>query len=181
MEKIVMVLFDDERNCFKAFKDLQNDYENAAYTIEQMSVVKKQDGIVSEVETFDPKTQGDHFTEYGGIIGGLVGVLGGPLGVFLGATVGLLAGGAVEQTEGDDELTLVEYVSTTLDDGSFALVTLVDEDKDDALNDAITQGDAIVRRWDASVIAAEVDHAEDVQEQLAKEARKQLRERRKQG
>lgn len=181
MEKIVMVLFEDERNCFKAFKDLQDSYQNDAYTIEQMSVVKKQDGIVSEVETFEPKIQGDHFTEYGGIVGGLIGLLGGPLGVFLGATVGLLAGGAVDQTESDDDLTLIEYVSTTLADGGFALVALVDEDKDDALNDAITQGNAIVRRWDAPVIAAEVDHAEEVQEKLAKEARKQLREERKQG
>lgn len=179
MEKIVLITFDNENDTYQAFKNLQIRPQNRTYTIDQMTVIKKMQGMVTPFETFEPKIQSEHFPAFGGIVGGLIGMLGGPLGVFVGATAGLLTGGAIDQTEADDDMTLVEYVGAILDEGSTALVVLVDEEKDDALNEDLSQWTCMARRWDADVIGQEVEGTIALQEQMARDARKQLREQRK--
>ena len=103
---------------------------------------------------------------------------GGPVGVLLGAGIGLVAGMAMDDKDVDDDDSLMEYCASELAPGATALVMLAKEDNEDAL-DAQFDETCVIYRWDADEVNAEVERAEALNDQLAAETRKQLREARK--
>ena len=135
------------------------------------NVVRK-DGFDSGQDTTDD-------TWMGGLLGAAVGILGGPIGILLGGGVGLLAGSLVDESDAADNTSLLAYSSRSLLPGQTALIALVQED-DSADFDMQFEGmDCAVMHWDAAEIADEVDQADQIQKELAKEARDKLRAQRK--
>ncbi|MEI3376274.1 MAG: hypothetical protein V8R08_00290 [Coriobacteriales bacterium] len=179
MESVTMVTFPVESQAYETFSHLKGDPVNASYTILQMVIVKNEDGVIVPKDGFDSGTDTTDDTWMGGLLGAAVGILGGPVGILLGGGVGLLAGSLVDDSNAEDDTSLIAYCSRSLLPGQTAVIALVQED-DTADFDTQFEGmDCAIMHWDAAEIADEVEQAEEVQAQLAKEAHDKLRAQRK--
>ena len=179
MEYVTMVTFPVESQAYEAFSHLKNKPVTSSYTILQMVIVKNVDGNVVPKDGFDSGQDTTDDTWMGGLLGAAVGILGGPIGILLGGGVGLLAGSLVDESDAADNTSLLAYSSRSLLPGQTALIALVQED-DSADFDMQFEGmDCAVMHWDAAEIADEVDQADQIQRELAKEARDKLRAQRK--
>ena len=164
MEYVTMVTFPVESQAYEAFSHLKNKPVTSSYTILQMVIVKNIDGNVVPKDGFDSGQDTTDDTWMGGL---------------LGAAVGILAGSLVDESDAADNTSLLAYSSRSLLPGQTALIALVQED-DSADFDMQFEGmDCAVMHWDAAEIADEVDQADQIQRELAKEARDKLRAQRK--
>lgn len=178
MENVTMITFDVESEAFQAFSELKNDSVNSAYTILQMAVLENQDGKIVAKDGFDSGSDSTNML-WGTLIGGLIGILAGPLGVLLGGSLGLLAGSIVDASNVEDDSSMIDYASDQLAKGKAAIVALVQEEDTKAFDLRLHDYQCSIKRWDAAEISEEVEHAEEVQRQLAKEAKEKMREQRR--
>src|SRR4029434_1030461 len=89
MDKVVAVVFDDEKQAYdglRAFRDLHADGSITLYS--NAVVAKDPKGTVS-VREGDEVPEG---TVFGLLTGSLIGILGGPIGVAVGASTGTMMG-----------------------------------------------------------------------------------------
>ena len=129
------------------------------------------DGFVNGATTSD-----DTWT--GSLIGSMVGILGGPLGVLLGGSMGMLIGGAVDANDMAENASLLEKAGDSILDGETAIILLAQEEYETALTAKLNNFDVSITRFDAAEVAAEVEHAREIEKQMAKEAREKMREER---
>ena len=129
------------------------------------------DGFVNGAMTGDD-------TWKGSLIGSLVGILGGPLGVLLGGSMGMLIGGAVDANDMAENASLLEKAGDSILDGETAIILLAQEEYETALTAKLNNFDVSITRFDAAEVAAEVEHAREVEKQMAREAREKMREER---
>ncbi len=170
-ENLVLANYKVESEAYQALSELKRETTNANYTISQAVIVKKENGKLSVMDGFvNGATTGDD-TMTGGLIGSLVGILGGPLGILLGGSMGMLIGGAVDAGDMADNASLLEKAGDSILDGETAIILLAQEEYETALTAKLT-------RFDAAEVAAEVEHAREVEKQMAKEAREKMREER---
>ena len=111
----------------------------------------------------------------GSLIGSLVGVLGGPLGVLLGGSMGMLIGGAVDANDMADNASLLEKAGDSILNGETAIILLAQEEYETALTVKLNNFEVSITRFDAAEVAAEVEHAREIEKQMAKEAREKIR------
>ena len=176
MEYVTMVTFPVESQAYEAFSHLKNKPVTSSYTILQMVIVKNVDGNVVPKDGFDSGQDTTDDTWMGGLLGAAVGILG---GILLGGGVGLLAGSLVDESDAADNTSLLAYSSRSLLPGQTALIALVQEDDSADFDMQFEVMDCAVMHWDAAEIADEVDQAEQIQEDLAKQAREKIRAQRK--
>lgn len=176
-ENIVIATFPVESEAYQALSELKRETSNANYTIYQAVVVKKENDRLNMRDGFDTGRETDD-TWNGGLIGGLIGILGGPLGVLLGGSVGMLIGSAVDTGDVAANISLLEQAGGCITEGETAMLLLAREDYETALTAKLNAFHANITRMDAAEVAAEVEHAQEVQKKLAKEARASLREER---
>ncbi len=125
MERMLVVVFDNEKKAYEgksALQQLQYDSEVTIYA--EAVVVKHADGSISVKEQDDFGPAG---TLIGTSLGALIGALGGPVGVAIGATTGLTLGGLVDVDNllvGDDFL---GDVTKSLTPNKVALVAQIEE------------------------------------------------------
>src|ERR1700757_3796738 len=90
MERMLVVVFDDERKAYEGSHALEQLDSDGSISIHAEAVIKKNaDGTVIVMQSSDDvpiRTAG------GTAIGSLVGLLGGPMGMGIGAVVGAFAG-----------------------------------------------------------------------------------------
>ena len=72
----------------------------------------------------------------------------------------------------------MEQIAGKLDDG-VALIALTDEDDEDVLDDKLSAYKTVIARFDAAVVAQEVDAAREMQKEMARQAKADLRKQRK--
>ena len=140
-----------------------------------MSLVKRVDGQLKLCNNFSSGYLTAADTVKGGIVGGLIGILGGPLGLLLGGAAGSLLGSASDSSNKVDSKTLIEAAAQKLEEGDLALIALVEENKEEVLDHMLVKYDAITIRYDAEVIAKEVEAAKKMEEEMAEQARENLR------
>src|SRR4029450_7848033 len=88
MERMLVVILDDEHKAYEAADALQDLNENGAVGLKGAWVLTRQsDGSVGVVKTDDTLPEG---SMGGAVIGGLAGLFGGPVGLAVGATSGLV-------------------------------------------------------------------------------------------
>ena len=90
MERMLVVIFDNEKNAYEgaaALRELERDGGIAVYA--GAVVVKNADGTTSVKQVNDLDPIG---TLVGTSVGGLIGLLGGPMGMAIGAATGLTLG-----------------------------------------------------------------------------------------
>jgi uncharacterized membrane protein len=156
MDKMIVVVFDNETNAYEASRALKEMHDEGSIAVYAGAVISKDaDGRVSVKERTD---QGPIGTLLGMATGALIGVLGGPAGVAIGATAGTPGGTFWDIATigvGDD---FVAEVSKALRPGKSAVVAEVDEwwiIPLDTRMDAL--GGTIFRRVRADVVDAHLE------------------------
>ena len=176
MQNIVAVLFRNESEGFQAITELRQAAVADKYTILQMALIKRQGQSISVCDSFDSGIQTGNNVMIGGLTGALIGILGGPIGVLLMGSYGMLAGSLTGSAEAMDNAALIEMVSSKLLDGETALIALAEEAGEADLDARLGKFDVEIARFDAAVVAEEVEEAQKIQKEMDKMARKELRE-----
>ena len=177
-ENVSLVNYNVESEAYQALSELKRETSNANYTISQAAVVKKENGTLHIMDSFVNGAATGDDTWKGSLIGSLVGILGGPLGVLLGGSMGMLIGGAVDANDMADNASLLEKAGDSISDGETAIILLAQEEHETALTAKLNHFEATITRFDAAEVAAEVEHAREVEKQMAREAREKMREER---
>lgn len=138
-----------------------------------------ENGIIRQLDAFDTGMETADDTAYGGMVGALIGIIGGPLGMLLGGSMGALMGSMVDMDDSLSNESLIEKVMDVFSEGEVALIALVQELKEGALDEAIDRSGADILKLDAAEVAEEIRQAQEIQKQMAKEAKKQLRDEKK--
>lgn len=175
MENVVMVLFDVESEAYQALSELRRSPVNAVYTILQIGLVKKQNSRILPCDGFDTGVDTENDTVKGSLIGGLVGILGGPLGVLFAGSIGAIIGSIKDSDDAEKDLSIIERVSGKMLDNQVALVALIQEDDESVFDRCFIKFKCEILRWDAAVIAAEVEEAEKIEKEMRKEAKEKMR------
>ena len=177
-ENLILANYSVESEAYQALSELKREASNANYTILQAVIVKKEDDKLAIMDGFVNGAMSGDDTWKGSLIGSLVGILGGPLGVLLGSSLGMLIGGAVDTNDMADDASLLEKAGDSILNGETAILLLAQEEYETALTAKLNRFDAVITRFDAAEVAAEVEHAREVEKQMAKEAREKMREAR---
>ncbi len=172
---MVLANYKVESEAYQALSELKRDTANANYKISQAMIVKRENGKLNVMDGFVNGVAAGDDTWMGGLLGGLIGILGGPIGVLLGGGVGMLVGGAVDAGEMADDISLLEKAGDSIADGETAIILLAQEAYETALTAKLNNFDVSITRLDAAEVAAEVEHAKEVERQMAKETREKLR------
>ena len=175
-ENLVLVNYNVESEAYQALSELKRDTANANYMISQAVIVKRENGQLNTMDGFINGKDANDDTVTGSLIGGLVGILGGPIGILLGGSVGMLVGGAVDASGIVKDASLLEKAGDSIAEGETAIILLAQEEYETALTAKLNDFDVTITRFDAAEVAAEVEHAREVERQMAKETREKLRE-----
>ena len=175
MYNIIAAIFDVESEGYQAMTTLSKTPIIEETSILQMALVKRENGAIKVCDSYD---SGIHTTDdmlLGGLLGGLIGILGGPMGVLLMGSYGTLAGSLVDTGDALDSATVMEKVADKLMDGEVALVMLAEEINEDEIDSKLKGYKVTIARFDAAVVAEEVEQAEEAQKEMERQARKELR------
>lgn len=176
MENIVAVLFDVESEAYQAFSELKKFPVGNTYVISEMGLVKIQNERPVLLEAFDSGKDTVDDSLAGGLVGSLIGILGGPLGVLLGGSIGTLTGMAVDTGDAVKNMSMLERVSEKMYEGETVLTVLVQETDEPELDGKLDKFKTTILRFDAAIIAEEVEKAAQMQKEMSKEAKRKLRE-----
>lgn len=178
MQNVIISRFEIESEAFQAFSVLKNDAFTYSCRISQASIVKRENGEYRVLDTFnDGKYSNDTFT--GGMIGMIVGILGGPLGVLLGGGIGLLAGGAKDSHDADKDRSLIECVISDVGSDCTFLVILADESSPDMYDSKVSRFSQTTMRYDAAELLTEMEDLQDLQKEMERRARTELRDKKR--
>jgi uncharacterized membrane protein len=126
MDRMLVVVFDEESKAFEAKKELYDlDKEDVIVVFDQAVVARNADGSATVRQSDDPRPVG---TLIGTGLGAVIGLLAGPVGIALGAAAGLAAGAAVDVNNARVSEDFVEDVRQKLLPEKFALVAEIQED-----------------------------------------------------
>ncbi len=144
MEKMLVVVFDNEVKAYEGARSLKQLDTEGSITIHAESVIKKNaDGTVSVLRTdgeFPVRTIG------GTAIGSLIGVLGGPVGFGIGALAGSFAGMLGDICAAGVNTDFGADVAATLTPGKCAVVADVNEEWVTPVDSAMeTEGGVVFR------------------------------------
>ncbi|MCR5402306.1 MAG: DUF1269 domain-containing protein [Butyrivibrio sp.] len=178
-QNIVVGLFEVESEGFQAMSELKQNPGDDKSFITQAVLVKKENGTIKTLEAFDTGANTLDDTAIGGVVGSLFGILGGPIGVLLGASYGSLIGAVLDTTDAVDDASLIEQIAGKLDDDDVAIIALSSEENEAILDEKLSKFKTIIARFDAAVVAVEVEEAQKMAEEMARQARKELREDKK--
>ncbi|WP_339160767.1 DUF1269 domain-containing protein [Siminovitchia sp. FSL W7-1587] len=179
MENVVVTFFDEESEAFQALAELkQKQYQSNDFALSQVVILKKENEQIVLKDGFDTGVHSRDDTLIGGLIGSLVGVLGGPLGVLLGFGAGAAIGAIVDINDLEEESSLIAAISSRLQDNDVAIVLVMSDEYDAVYDDIMSKFSSQTRRYEASMIREEVEHAREIEMELQKQAREKLREER---
>jgi len=126
MEKMLVVIFDDESKAYEGSRALNQLDSEGSVTIHAEAVVtKNKDGTVTVKQT-----EGDFpiRTISGTAIGSLIGLLGGPAGLAVGALTGTMAGNLADLFVAGVDSDFLNDVSNVLTPGKYAIVADISEE-----------------------------------------------------
>jgi len=178
-QNIIVGLFEVESEAFQALTELKQNPGSELSYLTAAALVKKENGIVRTLDSFDT---GSHTTDdmaIGGLVGALIGVLGGPIGVLLGGSYGALVGSVVDTDDALYGVSLLEQTAAKMDDGDIAIIGLAFEENEAILDQKLGKFKTVIARFDAATVAAEVEEAQMLADEMARQARKVLRDEKK--
>ena len=179
MEKIITAIFKVESEGYQAITELKNAPGTDKFFVSQAVLVKKDNGRIQVLDSFDTGYETADDTAMGGLIGATIGILGGPLGMLLGGSIGMLAGSTVDLDDSFDNASILERMTEVFVDGEIGMMLLEQETENGAAQAYLSKFDVSVTEEDAAEVAAEVRHAAEVQREMEKQARKELRAEKK--
>lgn len=179
MENVIVTFFDVESEAFQALAELkQKQFQRNDFVLSQVAILKKENGKLVFKDGFDTGIKTRNDTLIGGLVGSLIGILGGPLGILLGFGVGTSIGAITDIDDLQEESSLISAVASRLQENDVAIVSVISDEYDAVYDELIGKFATETRRYEASVIQEEVDHACEVEKALQEQAREKIREER---
>ena len=179
-ENVLIIYFNVESEGYQAFSEISHSAfsKDKSTIIEQASLIKRENGNIIAKEVLHNGKERNEDIIVGSIIGGFLGVLAGPLGVLLGMGVGATIGSLTSLDDTEEYEGLIQSVSTRLQDNDVAILAVVQEEDEAFLDNYFAKFDTTIVRYDAHVIEEEIEYAEDLQKELARQVRVQMRRER---
>ena len=178
-QNIVVGLFEVESEAYQALTQLkQNPGDEKSY-VSSAALVKKENGALRTLDGFDTGSNTTDDMAVGGLVGALFGILGGPIGVLLGGSYGMLIGSAFDADDALMDASMLEQIAGKLENDEVAIIALAHEEDEAILDEKLSGFKTIIARFDAVNVAAEVEEAQALQEEMARQARKELRDEKK--
>ncbi len=175
MQNIIAVNFKVESEGYQAITTLRQEPLTEQTAILEMALVKRNEGKLTVCDSFNSGAHTTDDTARDGLLGGLLGIIGGPVGVLLGGSAGALTGSVIDAGEAADGASMIETVASKMFDGDNCLIILAEESEEAALDKRLSAFDTEILRFDAAVIAEEVEEARLMEKEMARQARMQLR------
>lgn len=179
MQNVIAVICKIESEGYQIMSELSQNPVTDQTAIMQMMLVKRENNAFNVCDSFDSGVTTLDDTMVGGIIGSLVGILGGPIGVLFMGSYGALLGSTFDAEDALMETALIEKVAEKMIEGEVALVMLAEEEDEADLDARLQKFDVEIARFDAAVVAEEVEEAIRVEKEMNRLARKELRETKK--
>ncbi|MBF0803974.1 MULTISPECIES: DUF1269 domain-containing protein [unclassified Neisseria] len=178
-QNIIVGLFNVPSEAYQAFSELKAYRQTHDSLIAQAVLVKKENGVITVADSTDFAENADEGAVTGGLLGALIGVLGGPVGMLLGGATGAIIGSSTGATVSLAEATLMESVSQKMINGDAAVIVLAQEASEVPADAFFGRFDTHVLRWSAESVQQEVLAAAEAETELQRQAREELRQRRK--
>ena len=175
MENVIAVLFSEENEAYRAFSEIKQSMISQSCIVAHLALLKKKDGHITLADAADSGVTTTDDTRFGGMMGMLIGIMGGPLGMLFGMAMGSMIGRIKDIGDAKKGVSLIEQVCTKLQDGDVALIALAQEADEKMFDAKLSPYKVENTRYPA----AEVEQAVKLQEELASDARKKLREAKK--
>lgn len=178
MENVVVVGFADDSKAYQALSVLKRCDAEGRITLRGAAVVERgADGIVRVPDGQDNQTAAGLST--GSLVGMLVGVLGGPLGMLLGWGAGALVGGTVDVRRAKTTDVALGALSQRIPPGETVVVAELTEPAVEVVDVEMANLGGAVTRRPVDEVVAEANALEDAAEAAEAEARKALKQQRK--
>ena len=178
-QNVVISIYEVESDAYHEFANLKLYPENEDSVLSQDALVTKENGSLRLVESFDHGMDTIDDTVIAGLVGALFGIIGGPLGVLLGGSYGALIGSTIDVGDALDDASMLEQIAKKMVEGETAIICLTDEEDESILDAELGQYKAIIARFDAAVVAEEIEEAQDLEHEMARLARKELKAEKK--
>ena len=178
-QNIVVSLFKVESEAYQALTQLKQYPGDEKSYVSAAALVKKENGSLSILDAFDTGTNTADDMAIGGLVGALFGILGGPIGVLLGGSYGALIGSAVDADDALLNASMLEQIAGKAVDGDVGIIALAFEEDEAILDQKLSRFDTTIARFDAADVAAEVEEARMLEDEMARQARKELRDEKK--
>ena len=174
-ENIFVSVFDVESEGYQAFTELkQNPGDKTSY-LSQIALTKKEDGAIKVLDSFDTGAATMNDTAIGGLVGACVGIIGGPIGVLLLGSYGALVGSVLDGADAVDQASMIEQIAGKMQDGDVVIVGLAVEEDESVLDAKLSKFQTTILRYDAAVVAQEVEEARMMEVEMARQARAEMR------
>ena len=178
-QNIVVSIFEVESEAYQAFTQIRQYPGDDRSYISAAALVKKENGVIHTLDAFDSGIHTTDDTAVGGLVGALFGVLGGPIGILLGGSYGMLIGSVLDADDAVSGASMLEQIATKLENDDVAIIALAYEEDEAILDQRLAGFKTIIARFDAAVVAAEVEEAQMMADEMARQARKELRDEKK--
>ena len=178
-QNIIVGLFEVESEAYQALTELKQYPGNDASYLSAAALVKKENGALRMLDGFDTGSNTMDDMAVGGLVGALFGVLGGPIGILLGGSYGMLIGSAFDADDALMNASMLEQIAGKMEDGDVAVIGLAFEEDEALLDQKLGKFKTMIIRFDAAAVAAEVEEARLLEEEMARQARKELRDEKK--
>ena len=158
MDRMLVVVFDNEKNAYEGRKALlQLDREGSITVYAHAVLAKHADGTATlqQVDDFGPLG-----TLVGTSLGSFIGLLGGPAGLAIGAATGAIAGGAFDLDSARIGEDFIDDVTRTLSPNKVAVVAEIEEDWTTPVDTRMEALGGFVVRRALSEVARRVDDEE---------------------
>jgi len=158
MDRMLVVVFDNEKNAYEGRKALLQLDREGSITVYAHAVLAKQvDGsaTLQQVDDFGPLG-----TLVGTSLGSVIGLLGGPAGLAVGAATGAIAGGAFDLNNARIGGDFIDDVTRTLSPNKVAVVAEIEEDWTTPVDTRMEALGGFVVRRALSEVARTVDNEE---------------------
>jgi uncharacterized membrane protein len=156
MENLAILKFSQPATSYQAFTELKALAGTAAIDIHEAAVVVCRDDRTLEARDTVGFDRADG-TNVGSLLGLVIGIVGGPFGLLLGWLTGGAIGAAVDVSQAADAASALQWVGRTLSPGETALIAILSEPTEDALNGMVQRLDGTVVRFSASAVQSELD------------------------
>ncbi len=178
-QNVIVSVFDVESEGYQAITELKKDPGNKQSLLMEAVLVKKENDNIVPLDSYDTGANTLDDMAIGGVAGALIGILGGPVGVLLGSSYGALVGASVDTGDALINACMIEQIAGKLGDNCVALIGLAAEEDEAVLDAKLSKYQAVTARFDAAVVAEEVDEAQKMAIEMARQARRELRSEKK--
>lgn len=177
MENVVTVNFRETSKAYEVLADLKT--SNSSLKVLSAGIVENKDGILKTKDGFSREAAGTNWAT-GGLIGSLLGIIGGPLGMLFGGGLGMMLGDLGDLDEFTDKTDTFNNIVEEIKLNDTVLLILIQEEDPKFLDSYLFDNNAEkIARESLASIQQKITAAEQVQEDLEKEAKKKMHDQKK--